>query len=314
MKNIVGMAISFALTLAIMQGAVSADNVSKTQVYIENGDDDSLWVKFYLDGKFGGSTKMLRDTTKRVALYRLSAGTHELKLEWSDPDECGWQERTKTVEATGEDMNVTLSVIPTNESECKKAAAAKEAVIYTTLDVSVKNNDDDTLFVRVYIDGYAKRGRTVGSHYTYQFRNIPNTGPGYYTVTVRWMEPDSMIWYEKTQEIEAVEGKNNVTFETDEIISELSRPNSSIKIYVENVDDDELMVDLYVDSRYAVKKVRSGTTRHFGRFANLHSGTHTVKVRWIDPDVLGWHERKFIVELKRDEELSKTIQTIKNTG
>jgi hypothetical protein len=315
MKNIVGIATSLALILFLTLGAASAATSSKTQVYINNADDDNLWIKFYLDGGYMSSKMAFQNTTKYFAFYKLSEGPHELKIEWKDPDTCVWQEKTKTVEADGEDITATISVVPNSESTCKKAEPAKKSTSYGSLDISVRNIDDDNLFVMLFINGERRKERTVGRNSTTQFMKIFSLAQGSYNIAIRWKEPDTNKWHEKTQVVTVNEGNNYITLETDEIIytHEFTKPTSAIDIYVKNVDDDDLWVDVFVDSGYALKYVRSGTKRHIRNFDKLYQGKHTVRLRWIDPDVARWQERRFVVNLGADEEASRTFHTVKNT-
>jgi hypothetical protein len=315
MKNIIGIALSFTLILVLIQGAVFAVTSSKTQVYINNADDDSLWIKFYLDGGYMSSKMAFRNTTKYFAFYKLSEGPHELKIEWKDPDTCEWQEKTEVVNATGEDITATISVVPNSASTCKKAELAKKSTSYGRLNVYVRNIDDDNLFTMLFVNKDRKKERTVAPNTTVKFIKISSLTPGSYNITIRWKEPDTNEWFEKTKEITVTEGDNNITIETDELTytHEFTKPTSAIDIYVKNVDDDDLWVDVYVDSGYAIKYIRGGTKRHIRKFDKLYQGKHTVRLRWMDPDVYGWQERGFVVNLGADEEASRTFHTVKNT-
>jgi len=315
MKSIMGIAISVALVFALMHSAVSASTDSRTQIYIGNPDDDSLWIKFYLDGIYRGSTIAPQNTTKYFAFYSLSEGPHELKIEWKDPDTCEWVEKTKTVEATGEDITVTISVVPNSASTCEKVASVKKTTSYGNLEISVKNNDDDALFIMLFVNGDRRKERTVARYSTTRFLRIFSMRTGSYNVTIRWKEPDTKEWYEKTQEVTVAEGKNNVTLETDEVIYThvLTKADSAIDVYIKNIDDDDLWVDVLVDSGYRLKYVKSGTKRYIGRFGKLYPGKHTVRLRWIDPDLKGWQNSRSVVYLEPNENASITFDTVRNT-
>lgn len=315
MKSIAGIAISLALIFVLMQSTVFAAPVSRTHVYINNGDDDNLWIKFYLDGGYMGGRILSQNTTKYFNFYRLSEGPHELKIEWKDPDTCEWREKTKIVKATDEDMTVIISVVPNSTPDCEKAAPVKRVTDYGSLSISVKNNDDDALFVMLFINGDRRRGRTVAKYSTVKFLTIYTMHTGSYNVTIRWKEPDTKEWYEKTQEVTVAKGKNSITLETDEVIYNYvpAKPSSSIAVYIKNIDDDGLWVDVLVDSGYRLKYVKSGAKKYFGRFDKLYQGKHTVRLRWIDPDVRGWKKKTFTVYLDRDEEAAETFYTVKNT-
>ena len=313
MKNVVAIAASFILIFVLTFGTADAAMVSKTTVYVENTDDDSLWVKFYLDGSLVKSVTVYQKSTKYIGYYQLSAGPHELKIEWKDPDTCEWREKTETINAAGGEVKTTtLSVVASNESTCK-IEVARKPTSYTSLDISVRNADDDNLFIMLFFDGVHKKDRTVGPNTTIQFIKISSLSPGTHNLRIRWKEPDTNEWYEKTYEANVTEGDNNITLETDELIytHEFAKPTSAIDISVENVDDDDLWVGVYVDSGYGIRYIRSGTKRHVRNFDNLYPGKHKVWIRWIDPDVLGWQEKKFDVYIGPNEELTGTYNTTK---
>lgn len=315
MKNIVGIAALFILIFILTSGAAHAATVSYAKIYVENSDDDNQWVKLYIDGVYMRGVMVSRNTSKYIEFYQFIEGPHELKVEWKDQDTCEWQENTKTVDITKDVKTVTIGVVPNSESTCKKAETAKEATIYGGLDVYVLNKDDDTLFVTLYINQQKKGGRTIASNDTVRVRRFYSMTPGTYDIKIRWREPDKNEWHEKTQEITVGEGENEVTLETDEIIYKhvFTKPNSAIDIYVENVDDDDLWVSVYVDTGFAIKYIKSGTYRHIKNFDKLHQGGHRVKMKWMDPDVMGWQEREFVIYLGKGEEASRTFQIVKRT-
>jgi hypothetical protein len=314
MKKILGIAVSSALILFLTMGAASAATSSKTTVYVENSDDDSLWVKFYLDGVFIKSATAYQKSTRYLGYYSLGEGPHELKIEWKDPDTCEWQEKINEINATGDPITATLSVIPNTESSCVKSAPVTKATSYGSLEVFVRNRDDDNLFTMFFIDGERRKERTIGPNTTAKFIKIHSLRPGNYTVKIRWKEPDTKEWFEKTREITVNEGSNNVTLETDELIYThvFAKRNSSIAIIVENVDDDHVWVDVFVDSSFAIKYIRSGARGHVRTFDNLYPGTHKIWMRWIDPDVRDWQEKRFEVYVGPDEEVTETYNTTRN--
>jgi hypothetical protein len=314
MRNITGIAISIILIFILTSGSAYAGVASKTTVYVENKDDDSQWVKFYLDGSFMKSLVVYQKTTRYVGYYQLSEGPHELKVEWRDPDTCEWREKLEKIDATGETTTTTITIPASNASTCKKAEVVK-TTSYGSLDVSVRNADDDNLFIMLFVDGVRKKERTVGPGTTTQFIKISSLTPGTHTIRIRWKEPDTNKWYEKTKETDVAEGDNNITLETDELIytHEFAKPTSSIDIYIKNVDDDDLWVDVYVDSGFASRYIKSDTKRHLRLFDELYHGKHTVRMRWLDPDLARWQERGFVINLDADEEVIRTFHTIKNT-
>jgi hypothetical protein len=315
MKYIVGIAISFILIFILTSGTASAATASKTKVYVENTDDDNQWVLFYLDGRYMTSVTATQNSTKYVGYYQLSEGPHELKIEWKDPDTCEWQERTETVDATGEDIIATITVLPNTESTCIKAASTTKSKVYGSLDIHVRNRDDDNLFIMLFVDGERKRERTVGSNTTAKFIRISSLSLGPHEIKIKWKEPDTKEWFEKIQEINIIDGENNITMEADELIytHELAKQTSAINIFIENVDDDDLWVDVFVDSGFKIKYIKSGTYKHMRNFDKLYPGKHRVWIRWIDPDLKGWQEIKFDVYLGPDEEITETYSTVKNT-
>ncbi len=310
-----GIVIFLTLLNVLALGSVAAATQSKTQVYIDNGDDDGLWIKFYLDGVYRGGKIAAPNTTKYFAFYRLKEGPHELKIEWMDPDTCVWEDVTKTINAAGEDITAIISVTPHNINTCKKASQKKRIFSSGTLEFTVINKDDDAQFIMLLIDGKRRSQRTLAKYSSSRFFKIYHMAFGTYNATIRWKEADTGEWFEKSREITVDSRKNNVTFETEEIIysRKVPKPNSSIEISIKNVDDDDLWVDLIVDSMYMLKQVKSDRKRYFGRFEKLYPGKHTVRLRWLDPDLKRFQEKSFVVYLDRGEELSKTFSTVRNT-
>jgi hypothetical protein len=316
MKNKTAAAILFTLAFLLTVGTANASTVSKTQVYVDNADDDNLWITFYLDGKYMRGTIADSDSLKYVGYYHLSEGPHELKIEWKDPDICTWQEKTKTVDATGEDLIVTIGIEKNNESECVKTAQEKKTTrtVYGNLEVSVRNIDDDTLFISLFIDDERRRQRTVGKNTTVKLLKT-SLRTGTYTLKIWWREPDTGDWYEKSEDVTVSEGDNYITLETEEVIysHEPAKPSSEIKVYVENLDDDDLWVDVLVDSKYAIKYIRSGTKRYVRTFGKFYPGWHKVRLRWIDPDAAEWQDSGDEVYLGFNETISETYYTAKRT-
>lgn len=189
------------------------------------------------------------------------------------------------------------------------AAPLGRATIY------VENQDDDLLWVELYIDGTFRRGgyiapgwRTYYSLYYFKLGSHP--------VKIRWRDPDLCDPVEKTEEInitspEVTEITLSTELNTGECIRE--RVETSLSVFVSNEDDDDLWVDVLVDSTFKTFLIKSGATKYYGNY-NLYPGSHTIRLRWLDPDVYDMKEKTWRVDLKGGEKASQTFHVDRDLG
>lgn len=115
--------------------------------------------------------------------------------------------------------------------------------------------------------------------------------------------------------VREVEDKSSV-FLTLDLEEEVCPPEGArggeIKVVVKNKDDDDLWVDVKVDSYTSTKFVASGQREYYTGFNRLAGGEHRVELRWLDPDSYKYYfedvysKKSMIVKLGRGE--SKVVR------
>ncbi len=108
-------------------------------------------------------------------------------------------------------------------------------------------------------------------------------------------------------EIFLVETKPELTDKVRDIVKSYAW-GGKLKLYVENVDDDDLYVDAFIDKMMKAELVRENATKFFGTF-NLSVGNHTIKLRWFDPTTNEFYEKYHNITLSPGETISITLQT-----
>ncbi|MEA1863933.1 MAG: hypothetical protein U9N46_01835, partial [Euryarchaeota archaeon] len=156
--------------------------------------------------------------------------------------------------------------------------------------VFVKNLDDDSLDVELYIDGEFKKCEKVSKDKTEEFGRF-TMDEGVHTFTIRWFDTDTGELYEKTEE-HNITGATTIMLRTDEHGEEGDGINTHV--YAKNLDDDRLDVYLYIDGFFKdfYDRIPSGYTREFGRSDGykLTEGNHTFRIEWYDPDTGEEHQ------------------------
>ncbi len=131
---------------------------AKVTIFVENRDDDDLFVKLYIDEDFLKQEE-IKDDDNEVYYegYRLTEGVHTFRIEWHDHDTGEDYVKTKDCSVSGITA-VTLMTDEHTEDDDKLCA-----------NVYVKNLDNDALDVYLYIDGVYKK-----------YKSIPSGGTGDY--------------------------------------------------------------------------------------------------------------------------------------
>lgn len=164
---------------------------------------------------------------------------------------------------------------------------------YTTtqkyaVSVYVKNLDDDKLDVHLFIDGEDREYKTISSGKTSGKYNKPSATDykleeGVHTFTIKWYDPSTGKWYEKTEEHD-ITCATTITLLTDEHAEDEDK--ISAHVYIKNLDDDDPNVYLYIDGDY--KKyisIASNSTGDYGEyeFEEDEDTLHSFKIVWCDP-------------------------------
>lgn len=174
------------LTLTFIE-ATSAVTPTKASVYINNTDDDDLWVELSIDGIHRRGEYVSSDGKKYYGLYYLDPGIHTLGIKWRDPDLCGeWQEKTKNITVGSEfSTEIILSTVRNDEQ--------KECILETPckLEVYIRNEDDDNLWIDLFVDKYLKIKEVRSGSRKYYGEYILD--PGVHTLKLRWLDPDDVF-------------------------------------------------------------------------------------------------------------------------
>ena len=148
--------------------------------------------------------------------------------------------------------------------------------------VFVKNRDDDSLNIELSIDGNYKKNKKVSKDTKEEYSSYP-LDEGVHTFMIRWYDSDTDEWYEKAEEY-SISGTTAVTLMTDEHTEDDDKLSASVD--VENHDDNDLDVYLYIDGVYKkYKSISSGSKVEYAtyEFEEDEDALHSFKIEWFDP-------------------------------
>jgi hypothetical protein len=151
-----------------------------------------------------------------------------------------------------------------------------------TVTAYVKNIDDDKLDVHLLIDGNDEGFESVSSDRTKEYDDY-DLDEGAHTFMIRWFDPDTDEWYEKTEE-HTITDVTTIVLLTDE--HDEDEDKLSAQVYVNNLDDDNLDVYLYIDDEYRkYKSISSGSVGDYDEyeFEEDEDELHAFKIEWFDP-------------------------------
>ena len=152
---------------------------------------------------------------------------------------------------------------------------------YTTT-VYVKNIDDDKLDIHLLVDGNDEGFESISSGKTKEYDDY-GLEYGIHTFTIRWFDPDTNEWYEKTKE-HTITDVTTIILQTDEHAEDENKISSHV--FINNLDDDKLEVYLYIDENYKkYLSISSGNTGDYGEyeFEKDENALHSFKIEWFDP-------------------------------
>jgi hypothetical protein len=153
--------------------------------------------------------------------------------------------------------------------------------MYTTT-LYVKNIDDDKLDIHLLVDGNDEGFESISSGKTKEYDDY-GLEDGTHTFTIRWFDPDTYEWYEKTEE-HTITDVTTIILQTDEHAEDENKMSSHV--FVKNLDDDNLDVYLYVDGNYKkYLSISSGNAGDYGEyeFEKDENALHSFKIEWFDP-------------------------------
>jgi len=153
---------------------------------------------------FKKGDKVSKNTKEEFSSYSLDEGTYEFKISWYDPDTDKTYEKHEEHSVSG----TTALTLMTDEhtDEDNKISAS----------VYVKNMDDDSLDVYLYLDSVYKKYKSISSGSVgdcgeYEFEIDENS---LHLFKIEWLDPDTGINYEKVTR-EHITGEMAVTMYVD---------------------------------------------------------------------------------------------------
>ena len=162
---------------------------AKVTVFVENRDDDNLFVDLYIDRDYINRDEIKDGEYERYCDgRRMPEGTHTFEIRWHDHDTGKDYVKTKKCSVSGITA-VTLMTDEHTEDEDKLSAS-----------VHVKNLDDDDLDeVYLYIDEVYRKYKSISSGSTveyaeYEFEKDEDT---LHSFRIEWFDPGTAATYEK---------------------------------------------------------------------------------------------------------------------
>ncbi len=272
-------------------GAVEAGSIDETEVPIDGcsiiegytsfAGNSEIWMTFNLGGADGisGSGHL---ATITFEVTGKSGDRSVLNFDHDDKPPILTDIYSNEINVTWIDGNVTIG---TSEPGPTPTYTTKQKY---AVSVYVKNLDDDKLDVHLFIDGEDREYKTISSGKTSVKYDKPSPTnykleEGVHTFTIKWYDPSTGKWYEKTEEHD-ITCATTITLLTDEHAEDEDK--ISAHVYIKNLDDDDPNVYLYIDGDY--KKyisIASNSTGDYGEyeFEEDEDTLHSFKIVWCDP-------------------------------
>ncbi|MEA3323987.1 MAG: cohesin domain-containing protein [Euryarchaeota archaeon] len=177
---------------------------------------------------------------------------------------------------------VTIGDPPSRSIDPPNGSSGTDTVETHTVIAYVKNIDDDKLDVHLLIDGNDEGFESISSGKTKEYDDY-YLDEGAHTFMIRWFDTDTDKWYEKTEE-HTITDVTTIILLTDE--HDEDDDKISAQMYVNNLDDDDLNVYLYIDGKYKkYMSVASNGSEDYGEyeFEEDEEELHSFKIKWFDP-------------------------------
>jgi len=283
-------------------------------IYVENKDNYARTVTLYVDGKESSTVYVPENRNKMITFYYLSEGIHNFSL--LTQDNCGFKKFVSLQKYVSGREYIYLP-LNTGRTKCppRKISPPKKNIF--RLKVDIKNRDDDGLLIRLD----ARRSSYTSTKFLY----VPAGGSrtvnlslksGEYIVSILWSDPDEAGVKRSETHIKLVEDSELKlgTYRVEKYAG-VYNPKGKISVIVENKDDDDLWVDMFLDDYSKTKYVPSGTKKFFGEYGRLEEGEHSIRLRWLDPDTYrytfrdSYTQKVNIINLGKDESKQVTVST-----
>jgi len=155
-------------------------------VEVENGDDDSQYIRLDARNKnFHGPTRSfnLAPLEGRTVKFDLEEGRYNVSLRWSDPDTPKVQKEVKEVNLQSDvTLPFTTSRVEVIPPELRRPQGQ--------VSVIVSNEDDDDLWVDVFVDRETET-RFIASGQSTYYGEFKRLSEGEHEIKVRWLDPDT---------------------------------------------------------------------------------------------------------------------------
>ncbi|MBN1235830.1 MAG: hypothetical protein JW999_07250 [Methanotrichaceae archaeon] len=162
-------------------------SVYEVHVYVTNKDNERLKVSLFIDSELRDTKEISSDSELKINSYPLTRGPHNFKITW-------WDEDVKKSHEM-EELKDILEETSVNLYTSSHKAPEK-------FDISVKltNENRNELDACLYVDGSFEKSKVVGKESTTELGTI-KLEEGGHNLSVRWLDKDTRIEYEKTKKI-----------------------------------------------------------------------------------------------------------------
>ena len=274
-----------------------SSNTAKVPIFVENRDDDELFVELHIDGAYQTQKKIKKDVNMKYYEGRiLTEGAHTFEIGWHDPDTDEDYVKTENHSVSdGTTITLMTDEHTKDNSTDLNSSTDKTSTPDTpkaTVAIFVENRDDDELDVYLYIDGAFQDQYAIKKDQNKEFYGSRKLPEGVHTFEIRWYDPDTDEKYVKTED-HSVSGTTAVALMTDEH-TEDDVDKLIAHVHVTNLDDDDPDVYLYIDGVYRkYKSISSGSTDNYGEyeFEEDEDALHSFRIEWLDPGTNETYEK-----------------------
>ena len=261
-------------------------------IFVENRDDDDLFVELFIDGDFQKQDEIKKDANEKY--YEgliLTEGVHAFKIEWYDSDTNEDYAKTEEHSVSGTTTVTLMTDEHTEDDNSTDSNTSTPEAPEAKVTIFVENRDDDDLFVKLSIDGDFEKQDEISDGDNEKYCDGRRMPEGTHTFKIEWHDHDTSKDYVKTKEC-SVSGTTAVTLMTDEHTEDDDK--LSAHVHVTNLDDDDPDVYLYIDGVYRkYKSISSGSTDNYGEyeFEDDEDALHSFKIEWFDPGTNETYEK-----------------------
>ncbi len=156
-------------------------------VYVSNEDNERLKVSLFVDSVLKDTKELSSNSESKINSYPLSRGPHSFEITW-------WDEDVKK----SYEIEVLKDI--QNETSVNLYTALHEAPEKFEVSVKLTNENRNDLEAFLYVDGSFEKSKEVSKDSTSDLGTI-KLDEGVHNLSVRWLDKDTRIEYEKTRKI-----------------------------------------------------------------------------------------------------------------